>query len=122
MKSTYLSLIALVALCAGSQIQAMTQENMMQLKKMAAAKYREALKVAGDKFSAVDQATKKFTKVNEKIFQAWAAAEAFTAENDALKGNPDFNPVTSKANEHLTKAKEEARKAYTEAYGTPDFK
>jgi|GEM_PF-5885070 len=123
MKSTHVSLVALAALFAVSQAQAMQAQNMMmKLRDMAADKYRKALQVAGNNFKSVEHATTTFTHVNNKIFTAWAAADAYDVEATSLRENPSFNPITSKAMDHMIKTKQEARDAYTKAYGSPESK
>lgn len=120
MKRTYVSLIALVALFAVSQAQAMQNDEGVQLlMDKAEGKYAAELQAARaqNNFAAIDVASKKLIRVQNQILKLQQAVKAYKEGVEANKSNPNFNPMTSEFMARLIKAQNEAVQAYTSAYG-----
>lgn len=120
MKNSYVSFIALIALCFVWQAQAMSQsqkEKLLLLRDRASEKYRAALKDAGKNSQATAHARKVFTHISDKINAYNAAIDAYDAEQEAENQNPEYNPATSQVQRNMARRHDDAVKAYKDAYG-----
>jgi hypothetical protein len=119
MKNMYLSLLALVALCAASQAQAMEKntKTIASMRTQAKQKYQDALKKAGENSDARTQAKNAYTHVSDKINAYQTALDRYSAEQDAEAYNVEYNPQTSHTMHKLNTKKDDAITAYKKTYG-----